>query len=692
MTEPLLSIRDLRVEYRSSSGSVVALPDFSLDIMPGESFGLVGESGCGKSTLLMAIMGYLGRNGAVTRGRILFEGKDLVGASEAELQAIRGARMAIVYQEPATALNPSLTIGRQLMEVPIRHRGSDRAGAKKLAEQVLADVHMPAPPSVMRRYPHQLSGGQKQRVVIAMALLANPSLLLLDEPTTGLDVTVEATVLDLVDELKDKYRTALLYISHNLGIIAKVCERVGVMYCGELVEQAPATELFRNPKHPYTRGLLQCIPRLGSSKTSTPLVPIPGRVPSLANRPKGCVFSTRCAHMRPGPCDTAPIPMLPIGASHEARCVRWREIGDMERAAPPVAPSRGEGARPVLVVKDLRKVYDLGRNKLLANEDLSFVAEKARVLAIVGESGCGKSTFARILAGLQSASGGTIEFGGADIARRPVSRRSADEVAAIQMVFQNPDATLNPSHAVGWPIARALKRFGIAKDKAAIRDKVDTLLELVRLPPAIRHRTPRQLSGGQKQRIAIARAFAGNPDLVIADEPVSALDVSVQAAVINLLLQIQAEHGTTMVFISHDLALVRHLADHVVVMYLGRVMESGPVEALFEPPYHPYTEALLSAVPVPDPSLEQKRIRLEGETPSPLNVPKGCRFAGRCPRKVGRICDEEPPPEREAAPGHLIACHIPLDELRRVAPIFDRPADSSAACPTPPHETIPRHS
>jgi peptide/nickel transport system ATP-binding protein len=364
----------------------------------------------------------------------------------------------------------------------------------------------------------------------------------------------------------------------------------------------------------------------------------------------------------------------------------------MERAAPPVAPSRGEGARPVLVVKDLRKVYDLGRNKLLANEDLSFVAEKARVLAIVGESGCGKSTFARILAGLQSASGGTIEFGGADIARRPVSRRSADEVAAIQMVFQNPDATLNPSHAVGWPIARALKRFGIAKDKAAIRDKVDTLLELVRLPPAIRHRTPRQLSGGQKQRIAIARAFAGNPDLVIADEPVSALDVSVQAAVINLLLQIQAEHGTTMVFISHDLALVRHLADHVVVMYLGRVMESGPVEALFEPPYHPYTEALLSAVPVPDPSLEQKRIRLEGETPSPLNVPKGCRFAGRCPRKVGRICDEEPPPEREAAPGHLIACHIPLVELRRVAPIFDRPADSSAAGPTLPHETIPRHS
>jgi peptide/nickel transport system ATP-binding protein len=668
--EPLLSIRDLRVEYRSACGDVVALPDFSLDVMPGESFGLVGESGCGKSTLLMAIMGHLGRNGAITRGQILFEGRDLVKASAAELQAIRGARISIVYQEPATALNPTMTIGRQLMEVPIQHRRANRDEAHAIAVRVLADVHMPDPEAAMARYPHQLSGGQKQRVVIAMALLANPALLLLDEPTTGLDVTVEAAVLDLINELRQKYRSALFYISHNLGVIAKVCGRIGVMYCGELVEEAPAVDLFKTPRHPYTRGLLACVPRFGSDKMANPLIPILGRVPSLTDRPRGCVFAPRCRHVRSGLCDADPIPFYEVGVGHRARCARLSEIEDMERPAVPWPPPAGAGGDPALVVQELSKVYDIGRARLLANDDLTFVAERARVLAIVGESGSGKSTFARVLAGLQIASKGRLDFDGDDIARKPVSKRTPEQVAAIQMVFQNPDATLNPSHSVGWPIARALKRFGIVKDKREVEDRVKALLDLVRLPAAIRHRKPRQLSGGQKQRVAIARAFAGNPELIVADEPVAALDVSVQAAVVNLLLQIQAEHGTTMVFISHDLALVRHLADHVVVMYLGRVMESAPVAALFAPPYHPYTEALLSAVPVPDPTVEQKRIRLEGEIPSPVNVPRGCRFAGRCPRKLGSICDEKPPPEQKAGPGHVIACHIPLDQLCKVEPIF----------------------
>ena len=668
--EALLSIRNLRVEYRTSAETVVALPDFSLDVMAGESFGLVGESGCGKSTLLMAIMGYLGRNGRVTRGEIRLEGRNLVHASPAELQAVRGSRIAIVYQEPASALNPTMPVGRQLIEVPVQHLCASREEARRMALRMLGNVHMAAPESVMRRYPHQLSGGQKQRIVIAMALLSNPALLLLDEPTTGLDVTVEAAVLDLIGELQQKYETALLYISHNLGVIAKICRRIGVMYCGELVEEAAAPALFKRPRHPYTQGLLACIPQLGSDKQATALVPIPGRVPSLGSRPAGCQFSTRCAHSRRGVCDQAAVPLLEVAPDHRARCFRWNEIdgGKPAAAAGHVFAARAE---PALVVDRLSKLYDIGRGMtLFANDDLHFVADKARVLAIVGESGSGKSTFAHVLAGLELASGGRLEFAGDDIARKPIGKRRPEQVAAIQMVFQNPDSTLNPSHSVGWPIARAVRRFGIARGRRGVETSVKALLELVHLPATMRRRMPRQLSGGQKQRVAIARAFAGKPELLIADEPVSALDVSVQAAVINLLLQIQAEQGTTMIYISHDLALVRHLADAVVVMYLGRVMESGPVQAVFKPPYHPYTEALLSAVPVPDPTIGQKRIHLAGEIPSPLDIPKGCRFAGRCPRKLGPVCDSVPPPIREAGSGHVVACHIALDELRKVEPVF----------------------
>ena len=667
----LLSIRDLRVEYRTARGTVAAIPDFSLDIAAGESFGLVGESGCGKSTLIMAIMGYMGRNGAVPRGQILFEGKDLVRAASEELRAIRGGRIAIVYQEPATALNPSMTIGRQLMEVPIAHTGASHRDARAAAARVLQDVHLPDPDSVMRRYPHQLSGGQKQRVVIAMALLANPALLLLDEPTTGLDVTVEATVLDLLNELRQKYGTALFYISHNLGVIAQVCDRIGVMYAGRLVEDAPAADLFAAPRHPYTRGLLSSLPGPGADKHSHPLVAIPGVVPSAGRAPESCGFLTRCTMARPGLCDTAPVALQHAGAAHLVRCARWQD-------APPPAPAELVGtaatvssnAEVVMDAHEVSRVFPVGKRKLLANDRLTMAARRGHVLAVVGESGSGKSTFAKVLAGLDTATGGSLRIMGDEVAGKPVRRRSAKQVAAVQMVFQNPDGTLNPSHPVGWPLARSLRKFGVATTKSDIEARVTALLDMVRLPPSLRHALPRQLSGGQKQRIAIARAFAGNPELLIADEPVSALDVSVQAAVINLLLRIQAEHNTTLVFISHDLGLVRYLADEVVVMYLGQVMESGPTAAIFEPPYHPYTEALLSAVPVPDPSIRTKRIRLQGEIPSPLNVPAGCRFATRCPRRLGPLCDSTPPPRRFGLDGHEIHCHIPMDKLAEVEPVF----------------------
>ncbi|MFI5020601.1 MAG: dipeptide ABC transporter ATP-binding protein [Alphaproteobacteria bacterium] len=679
MTAPLLAIKDLRVEYRGAGGVVPAIMDVSLAIMPGESFGLVGESGCGKSTLAMAVMGHLGLAGRIARGEIVLEGQNLVRASEAELRRVRGRRVAMVYQEPGAALNPTMTVGRQLMEVPIAHQDASAVEARLLAARMLADVHMPDPDLVLGRYPHQLSGGQKQRVVIAMALLANPALLLLDEPTTGLDVTVEATVLDLVNELRGKYGTTLLYISHNLGVIAKVCDRVAVMYAGELVEEAPVGELFASPCHPYTRGLLACVPRIGQDKRTAAFVPIPGQVAPPSAHAAGCVFAPRCGQFRAGICDRAPIALHSAGEAHRVRCERWRELPPFERASAATAAVAARGGSPLLAVEHLCKSYEMAspivslfRHPLsvVANDDLSFVARRGNILALVGESGSGKSTFARILAGLQSASSGSLRLGEAELAMVPVSRRTAAQVAAIQMVFQHPESTLNPSHSVGWPIARALKKFAAARGRRAVDARVGALLEMVRLPSVIRFRKPRQLSGGQKQRIAIARAFAGNPELLLADEPVSALDVSVQAAIINLLLQIQLEQGTTMVFISHDLALVRHIADHVVVMYLGKVMEAGPADAIFAPPYHPYTEALLSAVPVPDPRVQQKRIRLEGEAPSPINLPKGCRFAGRCPRKLGEICEREAPPLRDAGAGHIIACHIPLEELRRVESVF----------------------
>jgi peptide/nickel transport system ATP-binding protein len=677
---PLLEIRDLTVEYRSAAGIFPAVIDFSLAIAAGESFGLVGESGCGKSTLAMAIMGYLGRNGRVAEGEIRFEGTDLVRASEASLEALRGARLSMVYQEPSAALNPTMPIGHQLMEVPIRHQGASASAAREQAMRMLADVEMPDPATVMRRYPHQLSGGQKQRVVIAMALLANPALLIMDEPTTGLDVTVEASVLDLVNALRRKYGTTVIYISHNLGVIAQVCERVGVMYAGELVELATVRELFAEPRHPYTQGLLTCIPRFGSDKRGAALVPIPGQIAAAGARPPGCAFGPRCGKFRPGLCDAAAVPLDEAETGHAARCLLWREPGG---TAPPPLPAMPEDTDGVaLEVMHLSKVYELGTGllpssrgtlRLVANDDLSFVAERGRILAIVGESGSGKSTFARVLTGLQTATRGEIRFAGANLATTPVRRRSRAQARAIQMVFQNPDATLNPAHSIGWGIARAVKKLGVASGRRGVAERVGALLEMVRLAPSLRHRKPRQLSGGQKQRVAIARAFAGDPSLVLADEPVSALDVSVQAAIVNLLLRIQAERRTTIVWISHDLVLVRHLADAVVVMYLGKVMEMGPVGAIFAPPYHPYTEALLSAVPFPDPSVERKRIRLKGETPSPLDLPPGCRFASRCPRKLGAICDREAPPLCEAGPGHVIACHIPIEELRRVDPVFEAP-------------------
>ncbi len=677
---PVLELDRARISYFTRAGEINVIPEVSFRLLQGEALGLVGESGCGKSTVAFAIMRYLGGVGRLTGGRILFEGRDMARMSEAELRGLRGSRMAMVYQDPMSSLNPVITVGRQLMEVPIIHEGADEKKARSRAIQMLEEVKLPDPESVFDRYPHQLSGGQQQRVVIAMALMAEPSLLVMDEPTTGLDVTVEAAILDLVRELRRKHNSAIVFISHNLGTVVRICDRIGVMYAGELIEEGPIVEVFHDPRHPYTRGLLDCIPTLGTDKHSAPLKPIGGQVPPALHRPQGCIFAPRCTYADPPRCTTQRIPTVSIAGdkAHRVQCVRHEELGPRRRPAAAVAASLDErGGELVLDIERLHKVYHQeagifsreGGYRVNALNEVSMAARRGTTLAIVGESGCGKSTLAKVLTGLEQATEGNVRLEGADIGNMPVERRPQEIKRKLQMVFQNPDSTLNPSHSVGFAIQRSLTRLKRIGSRQA-REEARALMETVKLPADFVDRKPRQLSGGQKQRVAIARALAGDPELMVADEPVSALDVSVQAAIINLLIEIQASRDATLVFISHDLSVVRYLADLVAVMYLGRVVEFGNVEEVFAPPYHPYTEALLSAVPIPDPDVQQKRIILEGQIPSATNVPAGCPFATRCPRKVGPICDTTPPPEHRTASGHRILCHIPLEQLRGVDPVI----------------------
>jgi peptide/nickel transport system ATP-binding protein len=682
---PVLELDNARISYFTRAGEINVVPGVSFKLEQGEALGLVGESGCGKSTVAFAVMKYLGGVGRLTGGRILFEGKDMSKMSADDLRKIRGGRMAMVYQDPMSSLNPVMPVGRQLMEVPMIHQGAGEAEARRRALHMLGEVNLPDPESIFDRFPHQLSGGQQQRVVIAMALMAEPSLLLMDEPTTGLDVTVEAAVLDLVRRLREKHNSSIVFISHNLGTVVRICDRIGVMYAGELVEEGPIGEVFRDPRHPYTRGLLNCIPVLGSSKTSAALAPIPGQVPPTLNRPKGCIFASRCTYVQVPRCTTAAIPTeyVPQSEMHRVKCVRNQELPPRELPKASVDALVAKGNKEdVLNVDHLQKFYRQSPSifgggeayDVKALNDISMDAKRGMTLAIVGESGCGKSTFAKVLTGIEKSTGGTVMLEGDEIGGMLIEKRPNELKRKLQMVFQNPESTLNPSHSIGYIVERALRRLKNIGSKAA-HGEARKLMETVKLPADFVNRKPRQLSGGQKQRVAIARALAGDPDLVVADEPVSALDVSVQAAIINLLIELQATRDATLIFISHDLSVVRYLADRVAVMYLGKIVEFGNVEDVFLPPYHPYTEALLSAVPVPDPDLKQKRIILEGNLPSVRNVPAGCPFATRCPRKVGPICDTTPPPELKTESGHRIACHIPLEELKRVDPVISRAAE-----------------
>ena len=687
---PILDIRNLAVSYETRRGDVPAVRDLTFDIARGEAHSIVGESGCGKSTVAFSVVNFLGRNGRIVNGQILFQGRDLVGRTQEELRQIRGDQISMVYQDPMQALNPSMRIGEQMAEVLFVHRKVSKAEAEEKCIKMLDRVYMPDAANVMRRYPHQLSGGQQQRVVVAMALLNDPALLIMDEPTTALDVTVEAAVLDLIAGLQKDFDTAIMYISHNLGVVARVSSRVAVMYAGELVERASVADIYLRPYHPYTQGLMRCVPRLGQDKRSSYLHPIRGRVPSPSSLPPGCVFEPRCDYARER-CRTSKPELRMIDAGRWARChfaeeiaaQGWTPSGEalaLVAAVEPALPT--EPAEAILKLENARTYYEAPSKQLIggrkqyikAVDDVSFTVRKGLTLGIVGESGCGKSTLVKTIIGMEKPTGGEYEFLGMDISM-PVSKRKLDLIRELQMVFQNPDSTLNPSFTVGTQIGRSLRLFKVVP-RNEVRGEVIHLLDMMRLGERYLDRLPRQLSGGEKQRVGIARAIAGRPELVLCDEPVSALDVSVQAAVLNLLLQVQQDLGTTMIFIAHDLSVVRFFCDQIAVMYLGQFAEVGPAEAIYAPPYHPYTEALLSAVPIPDPSVEQKQIRLTGAVPSALSPPTGCRFHTRCPRRAemlpdgGRICETEAPPWQDDGNGHRIFCHIPLGRLRQLEPVL----------------------
>ena len=688
-SKPILEIDHLSISFFTRLREIPAVMDFSCSVMAGESMGLVGESGCGKSTVALAVMRDLGKNGRIVAGSIKFKGRELVTMDDEELRKIRGSQIAMIYQEPMASLNPAMKVGAQLAEVPMIHEGMSKDQAWALARQIVADVRLPDPDRILQAYPHQLSGGQQQRIVIAMALMSKPALLILDEPTTALDVTVEAGIVDLVKDLGEKYGTSMLFISHNLGLILDVCDRLCVMYSGEAVETGNVIEVFDNMRHPYTQALFRSIPLPGADKNSRPLIAIPGNFPLPHERPPGCNFGPRCEYFQAGRCDAMEIPMdpVPIGDRHATRCLKWAEI---DWAAPPKLREKKEKTpigRVVLKMEDLKKYYSIsggafggGLKKVVkANETLSFEAHEGETLAIVGESGCGKSTFAKVLMGLETATSGQIMLFDENVQSTPIQQRSHDTVAQVQMVFQNPFDTLNPSMTVGRQIIRALEIFRWGKTDAERSARMLELLDLVKLPRAFAERMPRQLSGGQKQRVGIARAFAGGAKIVVADEPVSALDVSVQAAVTDLLMDIQRENKTTLLFISHDLSIVRYLADRVLVMYLGHVVETGSTDQVFQPPYHPYTEALLSAVPVADTRVKKKRIILQGDIPSAVNPPPGCPFQTRCRWKVqvspAGLCDREMPPVQDLGGGHQIKCHLSAEVLKQMEPVIQIAAE-----------------
>jgi peptide/nickel transport system ATP-binding protein len=666
---PLLSVEDLHVHFVTSRGVVRAVEGVSYEVYPGEVVALVGESGCGKSVSALSIMRLLARPaGRIVRGRIVFEGRDLLTLSDDEMREIRGRDIAMIFQEPMTSLNPVLTIGLQIMEPLFMHSGMDEGQAQARAIELLRMVGIPDPERRLDQYPHQFSGGMRQRVMIAIGLACNPKLIIADEPTTALDVTIQAQILKLMKELSRDLGIAMIIITHNLGVVARYADRVNVMYAARMAERGEAVPVFARPLHPYTAGLLRSVPRLDQPR-GLRLETIEGLPPNLLEPPSGCRFAPRCS-AKLERCEQGIPPLEEVAPGRLAACYRAAEIlaGTLSGTASSAQAGHVKSvdrSKPLLEVRHLSTHFDvaaglhLGRRSratVRAVDDVSFAVYPGETLGLVGESGCGKTTVGRTLLRLTEATSGEVRFDGEDVRNLEGDRLRAYR-RRMQVIFQDPYSSLNPRMTIGQIIAEPMLVYGLQPDRRAARGRVAELLEQVGLFAYMAERYPHELSGGQRQRVGIARALALEPQFIVCDEPVSALDVSIQAQIINLLESLQAQYRLTYLFIAHDLAVVRHISDRVVVMYLGRVMEVADRDALYSDPLHPYTRSLLDAVPVPDPQLERQRAAapLGGEVPSPLNPPAGCVFHTRCP-KASEECRQSVPALREIRPGRFVAC------------------------------------